>query len=320
MPAPFFSIIIPVYNDEKNFPRCLDSILSQAYGDFELLLIDDGSTDNSHAICDEYVKKDRRIRVFHKKNEGISKTRQFGLDNAIGDYTIFVDSDDWVEAQLLAEVGQNLKKNNADIIFMDFVEENAAGKERHICQIPSAADTATVLNLVLEGKLFSCLWNVIIKRNLYIQNDIAFSDGINYGEDTLFILELLLNSPSIGYLPGAYYHHSYNHNSFTRKSRKQRYAERVNFLNALPFLLEKYNRGNLTEHNFFPLNDKYEMLCSGVLSKKEYQELFSATITPYYRKQAGFRKYFLLGLANTEFYQLAKFAAAALRLLKSKLT
>jgi hypothetical protein len=93
----------------------------------------------------------------------------------------------------------------------------------------------------------------------------------------------------------------------------------VEFLNTLPLLLEKYNRNDLAEHNFFPLNDKYEMLCSGVYSKKEYQELFSVSITPYFKKQISFYKYHLLVLAETEFYLLAKFAAAALRFFRNKL-
>jgi glycosyltransferase involved in cell wall biosynthesis len=320
MPAPFFSIIIPVYNDEKNLPRCLESVFSQAFTDFELLLINDGSTDNCPAICDEYAKKDRRVRVFHKNNEGISKTRQLGISNTSGDYTVFIDSDDWVEAQFLMEVNQKLENSEPDIIFMDFIEDNAAGKKKFICQNPSTADTAAFLRLVLEGKLFSCLWNVIIKRNIYIQNKVTFYHDINYGEDSLFILELLLTNPCIIYLPGSFYHHSYNHNSFTRKNQKQRFIERVKFINSLPLLLAQYSRDDLAMHNFFPLNDKYEMLCSGVFSMKEYQELFSITITPYYRRQTGCRKYILLCLAETKLYALAKFFAAALRLLKNRLS
>jgi glycosyltransferase involved in cell wall biosynthesis len=319
MDSPFFSIIIPVYNDEKNIPRCLDSVLSQTFADFEILLIDDGSTDNCPALCDDYANKDSRIRVFHKDNEGTSKTRQFGIDNAIGDYTIFVDSDDWVEVRLLEEIRKKLENYKSDIIFMDFFEENTAGKERYICQKSSSNNIETVLRLVMEGKLFSCLWNVIINKDLYLRNNISFQDGINYGEDSLFILQLLLNNPIIGYLPEAYYHHSYNYNSFTRGNQKQRYAERVKFLERLPLLLEKYNRNDLAEHNFFPLNDKYEMLCSGVFSKKEYQELFHILLTPYYRKQAGFRKYFLLCLAETALYPLAKFKATVLRVLKNSI-
>jgi hypothetical protein len=167
--------------------------------------------------------------------------------------------------------------------------------------------------------MLSCPWNVIINRNFYTKTGISFIDGINYGEDTLFILELLLNYPKVSYLAGAYYHHTYNYGSFTRKNQKQRYIERVNFLNKIDLLLAEYNRKDLAKSNFFPQNDKYAMLSSKVIKKKEYQELFPLSITPYYLKRAGFYKYFLLALAETWFYSPAKFTAAALLQVKNRL-
>jgi glycosyltransferase involved in cell wall biosynthesis len=319
MQAHILSIIIPVYNDEKNLPRCLDSLLSQTFGDFELLLIDDGSTDACPAICDAYANKDPRIRVCHKENEGISKTRQYGLNNTSGDYIYFVDSDDWIEPNVVADVTKKLENDRADIIFMDFFKETAAGKERIIIQKPSALDTETITRLVLEGKLLSCPWNFIINRNFCAKTKVNFVEGINYGEDTLFILELLLNTPRAAYLARAYYHHTYNHNSFTRKNKKQRYIDRVTFLNRIDPLLNKYNRNDLAKHNFIPLNDKLIMLSSQVFSKKEYQELFPISITPYYLKRAGFLKYLLLALAETWLYSLAKLTAAALLQIKNRL-
>ena len=96
-----FSIIVPVYNSESFIKVCLDSILEQTYPDFELLLIDDGSTDRSGEICDKYAGKDSRIRVFHEKNEGVSASRNKGLEMASGRYVNFVDSDDWVSPDYL---------------------------------------------------------------------------------------------------------------------------------------------------------------------------------------------------------------------------
>jgi glycosyltransferase involved in cell wall biosynthesis len=319
MPAPFLTIIIPVYNDETNLPRCLDSVISQTYGDFELLLIDDGSTDNCPAICDEYADKDPRIRVFHKTNGGTSKTRQYGIERANGLYIFFVDSDDWVESCFIADVIINFENDEADLIFMNFIKETATGKERTVVQKPSFLDTETIIRLVLEGKLLSCLWNVIINRNFYSKTKVNFINGINYGEDTLFILELLLNIPKTAYLDKAYYHHSYNHGSFTRKNKKKRYIERVDFINMIDILLNKYIRNDLAKHNFFPLNDKYAMLSSQVFSKKEYQELFPLSITFYYLKRAGFYKFFLLALAETLLYSPAKLIAATLLKIKNRL-
>ena len=318
-PAPVISVIVPVYNDEKNLPRCVDSILRQTHKDFECLLINDGSTDTCPAICDTYAQKDERVLVYHKKNEGISRTRQFGIERSKGQYTIFVDSDDWIEDSFLENVIKKTERDEADILFMDFFAGNAIGRERHIHQKTFCTDIETALRFVLEEKLLSCLWNVIIKKSICMKNNIVFTDGINYGEDTLFILEILLNNPIVGYLPGVYYHHTYNKNSFTRKNQKERYRERIKFLNRLPVLLAKNNRGDLYEHNFFPLNDKFQMLCSGVFSEKEYRELFPLSITPYYRKRTGFPKYFLLNMAEKGLYLPAKFTAYFLKYIKNRL-
>ena len=107
---PKVSIIVPVYKAEKYLNRCVDSILAQTFTDFELLLIDDGSPDRSGEICDEYAKKDSRIRVFHKKNGGVSSARNLGLDNVLGEYVTFVDSDDWVEPDFVETMIQTYEK------------------------------------------------------------------------------------------------------------------------------------------------------------------------------------------------------------------
>jgi len=314
-----FSIIVPVYNDDNNLPRCLDSIVSQTFTDFECLLVDDGSTDNSSAICDAYAENDSRIRVFHKNNEGISKTRQFGISNSTGKFTVFVDSDDWIEVSLLQNAVPLINTGNPEIIFMDFYDENPSEKECYVVQNFPVSDTDAVIREVLKGNLFSCLWNVIIKRDLYFLNNIRFEEGINYGEDSLFIIELLLNKPKTEYLSGAYYHHTYNHNSFTRTNRKTRYMERSVFLNQIPILLEKYNRSDLGKYNFFPINDKYAMLCSGIFTKNEYKALFSISLNAYHRKHYGLLKCLLLYMAEAGFYSPAKISVLFARSLKSKL-
>jgi len=319
MPTLPFSIIVPVYNDENNLKRCLDSIVLQTFTNFECLLIDDGSTDNSSTICDEYAQKYSRVRVFHKNNEGISKTRQFGIDNSTGNFTIFVDSDDWIEPSLLQKAVQVIDTADPDIIFMDFFDENVSGKEHYVPQKFSFLDLDTVICQIFNQNLYSCLWNVIIKKDLYLLNKISFIEGINYGEDSLFVIELLLNNPKIEYLNGAFYHHTFNRNSFTRKNKKDRYIERSKFLNQIPPLLEKYNRSDLGEYNFFPVNDKYEMLCSGIFSRKEYEAFFSLSLTAYHKKHCEFLKFFLLSLAEAGFYSPVKFSILFVRSLKKKL-
>ena len=119
MQTPKISVIIPVYNVELYLPKCIDSILCQTYTDFELLLIDDGSSDASGKICDMYKENDNRIRVCHKKNEGVSKARNLALNNALGEFVIFVDSDDWIEPNTFELVLNQLE--NFDIFFFTLI-------------------------------------------------------------------------------------------------------------------------------------------------------------------------------------------------------
>lgn len=118
--SPKISVIIPVYNTESTLHKCVDSILNQSYEDWELLLIDDGSKDHSAFICDEYAQQDKRIKVFHKENGGVSSARNIGIDNAEGKWITFIDSDDWVERNYLSNLYQN---DENDIVASYYVAE-----------------------------------------------------------------------------------------------------------------------------------------------------------------------------------------------------
>ena len=122
------SIIIPVYNTEKYLRRCIESVLSQSFTDFELILVDDGSKDSSPQICDEYASQDKRVRVIHKVNGGVSAARNDGLDIAKGEYVTFIDSDDWVEREYLQSL---YDKRSLDFVIGNFINE-PSGKKRKI--------------------------------------------------------------------------------------------------------------------------------------------------------------------------------------------
>ena len=316
---PVFTIIVPVYNDADKLPRCLDSILSQQFANFECLIINDGSMDSTPEICDSYADKDKRIRVFHKENEGTGKTRQFGIDQATGNYICFIDSDDFVDSAFLDNIQRRIIKSNKDIFFMDFFEENTKGKFVFVDQNPVSIDTETVLCLVLEGKLYSCLWNVVIKHDFYVKLNTQFTHEINYGEDSLFLIELLLNNAKIDYISGANYYHSINLSSYTRTNKKQKFIDRLKFLEYLDIFLEKYQKVNLAIHNFFPFNDKYEILCSGLFKKDEYLNLLPIKPGTFYFKRAGFKKFIRLKLAEGWMYTLIKYSIIFPRSIKNKL-
>ena len=116
---PLVSVIIPVYNVEKYLRECLDSVLAQTYKNIEVILVDDGSTDSSGHICDEYLNVDDRIKVIHQQNAGLSEARNHGYDFATGVFVYFLDSDDWIQEETLSSLTQRIQDTNADIVFFD---------------------------------------------------------------------------------------------------------------------------------------------------------------------------------------------------------
>ena len=117
---PIISVILPVFNMEKYIDRCVNSVIGQSFSDWELILVDDGSTDGSGNICDEYAKKDSRIRVIHKKNGGVASARQIGTDEAEGKYSIHCDADDWIDSNMLENMYSEAQKEDADIVVSNF--------------------------------------------------------------------------------------------------------------------------------------------------------------------------------------------------------
>lgn len=209
------SVIVPVYNTEQYLHRCIDSILAQTYTDFELLLIDDGSTDSSGAICDEYALKDTRVRVFHKENGGVSSARNLGLDNAQGEWITFVDSDDiFVDSNAFA-VFVN-KDIDADLIVYSFLWND------DLIKCPC--------NNSLQDIFFSyhsiVIWGKIYKSSIIKLNQLYFNERIHLGEDQLWFTEYLKYTST--YLCNKDVLYGYNcieNNSLSLHNRKESWAE-----------------------------------------------------------------------------------------------
>lgn len=202
---PKISIIIPVYKAEIYIHNCIESILAQTFKDFEVLLIDDGSPDKSGEICDKYAKLDCRVRVFHNENGGVSFTRQFGIDNARGEYTIHADPDDWVEPDMLEDLYAKAQEEDADMVMCDYFV-NFKNEQQYRKSQPSALDHKTVLKEMFLQLTCSC-WNKLIRRSCYIKYGIKFDPELSYCEDLMFNSSLLLHDIRISYIPKAYYHY-----------------------------------------------------------------------------------------------------------------
>jgi glycosyltransferase involved in cell wall biosynthesis len=190
MESPLFSIIVPVYKAEKVLPECIESILSQTFSNFELLLINDGSPDKSGTLCEEYARKDRRICVFHKNNGGVSSARNFGIERAKGKWVAFVDSDDWLEVNFLEKMLNIAQKLNVNAVFCNcsYVFENEIKADNRFKENKIEDSVAVVKRILNKYEMRSELWGKIIQKK-FLQT-LKLKEHVAIGEDFLFLLEL----------------------------------------------------------------------------------------------------------------------------------
>lgn len=199
---PLISIIVPIYNSEKTLNRCVDSILSQTFGDWELLLVDDGSKDSSGYICDEYSLKDSRIKVFHKENGGASSARNVGLDNAVGKWVVFVDSDDFIESNTFSSL-----KFISDIdLYVYGVQIINEAKEFVPPRMLVCANNVQSLDEYLCEIYFTTPWCKIYKRHIINEYNLRFDIELKIGEDTDFVFRYLFYVETIKLVPDIFYH------------------------------------------------------------------------------------------------------------------
>lgn len=217
---PGITVIVAVYKAEAYLHRCMESLLGQTFRDFEILLVDDGSPDCSGRICDEYAKQDGRIRVFHKEHGGVSSARQCGIDNALGEYTIHVDPDDWVDPDMLEKLYEKAKEEDADMVFCDFYIEY---ENKTVCkrQNLSSLTPTKILSDFTTYRIRLMLTNQLIRLACYRNYRIIFPEDMAQAEDDCVTIQLLCRIKKISYLPKAFYHYDQysNPNSLTRKKR-----------------------------------------------------------------------------------------------------
>lgn len=184
------SIIVPVYNVEKYLRYCIDSILSQTFTDFELLLIDDGSKDKSGEICDEYAKKDNRIKVYHKENGGVSSARNLGLNKANGEWVCFIDSDDIVLNTYLKNMVDAISNANS-MILSNYHREDMAVSKVKLDNVTLHNDE--IIRYFIENNIFALTapYSKLYKIDIIRKYSLKFPEGINMGEDAIFIMRYL---------------------------------------------------------------------------------------------------------------------------------
>lgn len=236
------SVIVPVYNVEKYLPDCISSILRQTYTNLELLLIDDGSTDSSGRICDDFSKQDKRVRVFHKENGGVSSARNVGLKNACGEYIAFVDADDFLYETLYAEVIDRME--GKDLLFYNFSVQDEDGQKK--CKIKQDNITQIKLNprnfmafyklrggeivedVLHDKSLAVYIWRALFSKKIITQYALRFDETLKSGEDRIFLFSYLLHTATIEYVDNVFeYYHVIRKGSLTAEKDIAYYKEGV---------------------------------------------------------------------------------------------
>ena len=210
------SIIVPVYNSEQYLCRCLDSIIKQTYKNLEILLIDDGSTDNSSSICDDYSNKDNRIKAVHKSNGGVSSARNTGIEMSTGEYISFIDSDDFIELDFYEKMYSNIIKYDADAVkcTYDFYLENGSFRDHQghfddtLFDFSNRDDLYHFLDMITRFDVSAENVTYLFKSKLLKLH--KYDSNISYGEDLLFIISVLSSCSKVYFFYDKLYHYYVN--------------------------------------------------------------------------------------------------------------
>lgn len=232
------SIIVPVYNTEKYLSTCIDSIISQSFKNWELLLIDDGSSDHSPAICDQYAAADTRIRVFHKTNGGVSSARNLGINHSSGDWITFIDADDWIESDFLIKLYSIATANGSDICACDINRKNNSGDIVYPIEICCPEDNnVTALNdYIINPWSSSCCY--LIKKSIIDKHALRYYEGITVCEDFHFMVKLIFFSQKRKKLNEALYNYRLPEQNSCRVYDRRYESARMAYNDIIKFFTE----------------------------------------------------------------------------------
>ena len=237
--VPKISIIVPIYNIEKYISKCIDSILTQTYKDWELILVNDGSTDNSGKICDEYVLKDNRIKVIHKKNEGVTATRDRGVKEAKGEFLFFIDGDDYITENALELFINKQKENDADLVKGSYC--TITNKNEIIDNFILPYNIKTIKEYFYTITLgYWNIWNTLYKTNIF-KKHINIPYNITIGEDQLCNIQYLLGIENIKIIQDITYFYVQRSNSVVHTIYKKKVKEYRLYLLLLRELDKTHN-------------------------------------------------------------------------------
>lgn len=217
------SVIVPIYNISQYIDMSIKSIMNQTYLDLEIILVDDGSTDNSGEICDQYALLDKRIKVIHKENGGLVVARKVGIENATGEYIAFVDGDDWIEPEMYAELLELCIKSNADFVESGYISTRNDSNIKHICKektiylndIEREKIIREWMNCTDTASIRSTIWSKLYRAELIRDTYTRVDDLRSYGEDFINYLYLISKSKKVVVSSEMYYHYNYRQHSLS---------------------------------------------------------------------------------------------------------
>lgn len=296
---PFLSIVVPAYNVENYIRECVDSILAQTFTDFELILVDDGSTDSTGRICDEYAGQDERVRVIHKENGGLVSARKAGILKAIGEYAAYVDGDDWVAQDMFANLCNVARKENIDIVIADFTIAKGNNRELLTQNMEGGIYAGNKLReeiyacMLSKGEYFSfgfqpSLCSKLFRSKLLLPYQEAVDERIRLGEDAACFYPCALEAKKVVYLKGQYgYFYRMRESSISHAIVRFFYTEEI-------FLLIKH-----LEKSFAAKEELWELLRDQLWAYACY--MLDNMLTPHLQ----FKELFLKKELSLQFKRIA---------------
>lgn len=247
------SVIVPVYNVEMYLARCIDSLISQTFDDLEIILVNDGSTDASSQICEDYAKKDSRVKVYHQENAGVSVARNKGIEKATGDYLAFVDSDDWLETVMYEKMyGFTKLHAQPEVVMCDFINIKKHLKVNISSNIRKGAYSQQQIidelyPTLLATEDFGAIPIVsacrcVFKRSLLADNNIRFDAQLKFSEDYLFMAEVMIATGSFYYLKGGFFYNYRQYEESRSKKFQEDWWQNLLYLNIVLQKLLKNNK------------------------------------------------------------------------------
>lgn len=232
----FFSIIAPVYNVQEYLEKCVKSVLSQSFKNYELILIDDGSTDGCPQLCDKMGALDPRVKVFHKKNQGVAVARNFGIQKAAGQYLLFLDSDDSFADGLLERLYKKIEGDSPDIVVFGYQRVAPNGGVINL-SVPSKEHTISIMHKE-NADLTFLLWNKAYKKSLFDSVNLSLVAGITFSEDSYLTLALQKNACKIAFLDQVGYNYLCRAQSVTQNMSLKNHLDRIKAVQLMDALYD----------------------------------------------------------------------------------